>query len=143
MKYFIVTICLVAIIVFFGSCKKDSSLDNVKHSTSIVGTWELRKVTGGFRGTYPEKNYAPGNGNIWTFSDSTYQTYDNNIWTMSGSYSLGKDSSHATGRNTDFVMLSNNNKIYFEIDNNVMTLYWGEIVYDGAIEKYERLVNHR
>ena len=141
MKNFTVTICLGAIIVFFSACKKGLSADDV-NSTSIVGTWELRKVTGGFRGIYPGKDYPAGNDNIWKFSDSKYQTYYNNIAAESGSYSSGKDFSHATGRITDFVMLSNNEKIYFEIENNILTLYKGEVIYDGTIEEYERIAKY-
>lgn len=141
MKNFIFRICLGAITVFFVSCTKSLNAGHVLSANSIVGEWELKKVTGGFRGIYPEKNYPPGNGNTWTFSDSKYQTYSNSISIQGGNYLLGKDSSRATGRVTDFIMLSSNEKIYFEIENNILTLYRGELMYDGTIEKYDRLIN--
>jgi hypothetical protein len=143
MKNFISTICLGAILIFLGSCQKDLNEVEVIYSDSIAGKWELRKVIGGFRGIQPGKDYPAGNGNIRIFSDSTYQTYWNHISDQSGNYSLGKDYSNATKRITDFVMLSSNEKIYFEIANNIMTMYRGELVYDGTIEKYERIANYR
>ena len=101
----------------------------------------VEKSYWGFRGIYPGKDYPAGNGNIRIFSDSIYQTYWDHISIHSGNYLLGKDYSNATGRITDFVMLSSNEKIYFEIENNIMTLYRGELVYDGTIEEYERIGN--
>lgn len=60
MKNFIVAICLGAITGFFVSCTKNLNADHVLSANSIVGVWELKEVTGGFRGIYPEKNYPPG-----------------------------------------------------------------------------------
>jgi hypothetical protein len=144
MKSFISTILLGVIIILLGSCKKDINTAEVINSNSIAGKWELRKIIGGFRGVYPEKNYPPGNGNIWVFSDSMYQIYYSNIVSDSGNYLLGRDFANATGQITNFLMLLPiYGKIYFKIENNSLTLYRGELSYDGTIEKYERIENYR
>jgi hypothetical protein len=143
MRNFISVIFLGATIFLFSGCKKEVSADEIidpkaVHSNSIVSKWELRKVTGGFRGVYPGKDFLPGNGNIWIFSDYTYQTYQNNIALYSEKYSLGRDFSNATGQITDFLMLPAYGKIYFEVKKDTLTLYRGELAYDGTIERYER-----
>ncbi|MEP6585013.1 MAG: hypothetical protein ABJA90_12140 [Ginsengibacter sp.] len=139
MKKIITLASLAFCVLILVCCKKHSEV----FSSSIAGSWELRKVTGGFRGIYPGNDYAPGNGNTWIISNATYQTYHNHSLIHSGSYSLGKDLSPATGQVTDFLILNANEKIYFEVQNDTMTLYRGELAYDGTIEKYKRIEDNR
>jgi hypothetical protein len=122
------------------SCKK-----NHKELISgrLQGVWELRHVEGGFRAPGTSPDYAPGNGNMWKFSDSTYQYYVNGQLSVQGSYTLTKDISPATGKNMDALILDSNNnwKLFFEISNNTLTLYRGIVAADGTIETYEKIGN--
>jgi hypothetical protein len=129
-----------ALVIFTAGCKKNNT-ETV--SNSIKGTWELRYVVGGYRAPGANPDYASGNGNIWEFSDSTYQYYANSQLLGQGSYSITKDTSLATGRYMDALILDNNNsaKLFFEISNNELTLYRGVIAADGTIETYRRIGN--
>lgn len=127
----------LALFTLILSCKKN---DHETYSNSIKGSWELRHVAGGFRAPGQSPDYAPGNGDIWKFSDSTYQHYSNGQLSDEGSYTLTKDTSLATGRYMDALILSNGNwKLFFEISKNTLTLYVGIIAADGVIETYERI----
>jgi len=147
MKYFIVTICLAAIIVFSGSCKKD-----VANSISIIGTWELRQAQNGM---IPTIDYSPGNGNILIFSESGYEKYANGNLIKSGHYTLVRDvsveavvglvvpSGQFTNRiifDTDFA----SSKIFIEVSNNRLNLLSGFFPLDGGSNVlYERIENNR
>jgi hypothetical protein len=147
MKYFIVTICLAAIIVFFGSCKKDRTM-----SISIIGTWELRQAQNGM---IPTIDYSPGNGNILIFSESGYEKYTNGNLIKSGHYTLVRDvsaeavvglvipSGQFTNRiifDTDFA----SSKTFIEVSNNRLTLLSGFFPLDsGSNTSYERIENNR
>src|SRR5262245_49109580 len=128
MKYFIATICLAAILVFFGSCNKDGT-----NSTSITGTWELRQAQNGM---IQAIDYAAGNGNNLIISESGYEKYANGTLVKSGHYNLVRDESveeavglvipsgQFTNRiifDADFV----SPKIFIEITNNRLTLLSG------------------
>jgi hypothetical protein len=147
MKYFIVTICLAAIIVFFGSCKKDRTM-----SISIIGAWELRQAQNGM---IPTIDYSPGNGNILIFSESGYEKYTNGNLIKSGPYTLVRDvsveavvglvipSGQFTNRiifDTDFA----SSKTFIEVSNDKLTLLSGFFPLDGGSNvSYQRIENNR
>ena len=126
---------LILFLLVLNSCSKEST----ENTNTIVGSWELREIIGGFRGNQPQTNYAPGNGNLWEMSESAYQFYQNHVLMEQGTFVKGRDSSSATGKLTDFLLLSSNEKLYFEISKDTLTFYSEELVYDGTIDKYVRI----
>jgi hypothetical protein len=146
MKYFIVTICLAAIIVFFGSCKKDRTM-----SISIIGTWELRQTQNGM---IPTIDYSPGNGNILIFSESGYEKYTNGNLIKSGHYALVRDVSAEavvglvipSGQFTNRIIFDTDlasSKTFIEVSNNRLTLLSGFFPLDGGSNvSYERIENN-
>ncbi|HSB93011.1 MAG TPA: hypothetical protein VLC28_07845 [Flavitalea sp.] len=109
--------------------------------TSILGTWELRELQGGFRPANAQVYYPAGNGNTWEFTDSTFkQTYEG-VLANEGTYTFTKDTALATGRLMDAFVMSTNNylhQIYFEFKQDTLLLYDGQIAADGTIGKYVR-----
>jgi hypothetical protein len=92
----------LGIIVFLVPAK-DLSADMLTRFIVVYG--ELKSYRG-FR-DLSRKYYSPGNGNILTFSVLNIKLITT-IYPQKRNYSL--DLSGATGRITDFVMLSNNEK---------------------------------
>lgn len=139
MKRLIFTTCIATLIIFFAGCKKDHNAI----STSIVGTWELRSVYGGYG--MGGGNYSRGNGHIVKFSKTDYQYYDSNQLKKSGTYKIVKLAKE-TYINGD-VRLSN--KIIFDNDsgktlllrvaNNHLFLYNGLVAADGTVTEYEKI----
>src|SRR5687767_6233588 len=128
MKYFIVSICLVAIVVLSGSCKKDAGKIDTGNTDLIVGTWELRQAQNGM---IPTIDYPSGNGNIFKFSDSGYEKYTNGNLIKSGKYGLIIDSSVETevglviphGQFTRRIIFDGDltaRKTFIEVSNNKM-----------------------
>jgi hypothetical protein len=147
MKYVVVVICLAAIIVFFGNCKKD-----VVNSISIIGTWELRQAQNGM---IPTLNYSPGNGNILIFSESGYEKYTNGNLIKSGDYTLVRDvSAEETvglvippGQFINRIIFDTDlasSKTFIEVSNNKLTLLSGFFPLDGGSNvSYERIESNR
>jgi hypothetical protein len=150
MKCFIVTICLGVILQFLVSCKKDVSTVNVANATSIVGTWELRQAQNGM---IPTTAYAPGNGNLFKFSDSTYEKYTNGNLITNGYYVLIKDTSAEAevglvippGQFTNRIIFDGDftsRKTFIEVSNNKLTFLSGYFPLDGGSNSlYERIEN--
>jgi hypothetical protein len=141
MKHVALFSYLTLSIFLLCSCKKnnaDTEKDEAENPGSVSGSWELRVLYGGYRAPGASPYFAPGNGNIWKFTDSTYQYYGNRQLLCSGEYILGKDTSIATGRFMDYVILKQNynEKIFFEIVKDILVFYRGQIASDGTIEKY-------
>ena len=148
MKYFILIICLGAINIFFGSCKKDiAKVDNI-NANSIVGTWELRQAQNGM---IPTIEYSPGNGNILKFSDSAYENFTNGNLIKSGHYMLIRDTSVEAeiglvipiGQFTNRIIFDSDftsRKTFIEISNNKLTFLSGFFPLDGGSNVlYERI----
>ena len=110
--------------------------------TSIVGSWELRELRGGFREPNAQVYYLAGNGNTWEFTDSTYRQSFQGDLANHGTYTLTKDTAQATGRLMDAFITNASTytqKIYFEFNQDTLLLYDGVIAADGTIGKYVRI----
>ncbi len=91
MKPIIGIISLLILTTFLG-CKKSNDPERKKLSepTTIIGTWELRKTSGGMMPGF--KSYANGNGNLFKFKQGGgYEIYEGGILSVSGTYSLVAD----------------------------------------------------
>lgn len=137
--------------IFFNSCNKTGKEvlevqpgKPAGFATSIKGAWELREIIGGLRIPDPGPYFTSGNGYLWKFTDSTYQQYAKGKLVSEGSYILTRDSSVATGRVMDALILpqNHNDKIHFEFSRDTVIFYRGIIAADGTIEKYVMLHNN-
>ncbi|PTX19574.1 hypothetical protein C8N40_104306 [Pontibacter mucosus] len=63
---------ILCLLFLLTGCEKDNAdlLETSQTENSLVGTWELRTVSGGWTGT---TEYKPGNGNIYRFTKDTYE----------------------------------------------------------------------
>ena len=77
---------LIISVIFLSSCKQHSMKAN--HITTVLGTWELRERKGGniLPGTF-----APGNGNLLTFSNADFKMYADGKLLLQGDYSIQKN----------------------------------------------------
>jgi hypothetical protein len=134
MKQVVLLFCLF---VFSASCKKDTS----NSRGEINGTWELRGVEGGFRDPSVTIDVSPGNGTTWSFRDTTFEYRNAGQLSRAGSFTKSRDSSAATGRVMNVLVFSNNDndKVFFEISGDSLTMYRGTIAADGTIERYVRI----
>ena len=149
MKYLAVIFFFGIILISFNNCKKYSDVKNTGNSVSIIGNWELEKVSG----SIPPINYPSGNGNILAFTDSVYKKYTNGNLIKTGSYTIGKDASVVAtvglvipaGQFTNRIIFDNDtvsNKIFFYISDNNLTLLSGYFPLDGGSSKlYTRKEN--
>lgn len=55
----------------------------------LTGSWELRRVNGGF--PYRSTDYSPGNGNIIKFTTKTYTRFENGQPIETRTYELIKE----------------------------------------------------
>jgi hypothetical protein len=139
-----VFICLVIYACGKAEIESGTVEDPEKKTTesSIVGSWELRELQGGFRPPNAQIYYSAGNGDIWEFTDSIYKHSFQGEFASVGTYTLTKDTALATGRLMDaFIMDGGNYKqqIYFEFNQDTLLLYDGQIAADGTIGKYVRV----
>lgn len=153
MKYLIILIYASITITLFDSCKKESPSAIENNSSSFIGNWELRKVVANI-GT---KNYASGNGSIFTFTDSTYLTTDTTYLFFfqgmrhkNGHYKIVADTSVnnctglivPSGQFTNIIILDNDTtsgKVFYQITNNTLIILSGYFPLDGGIEMtYEK-----
>lgn len=127
-------------LIFLVSCDKDvtknSSIANnkIEGTGSIIGSWELRIIYGiQVPGISPY--FSPEQGNIRKFDDSTYQYYEKGKLSSAGNYILTKDTSQATGRLMDAIILVQeySRKVHFEILKDTLTMYDGTIAACGTI----------
>jgi hypothetical protein len=147
MKQLIALNFLILLGFTISSCDKQSVADSIaklQNSGSFSGSWELRELIGcQVPGCNPY--FEKGNGNTWTFTDSSYQYSVGHELKVAGELILGKDTSLATGRLTDYFIMKNNgnnyywlDKIFFEIKSDTLFLYRGILPADGTIDKYVR-----
>jgi hypothetical protein len=149
MKKIILLSCITCFVLLTNSCQKaNTSIQKKKvlidGPGSIKGDWELRILYGC---QVPNCNpyFQPGNGNTWHFTDSTWLHTVKSLspnYTSSDSafYVLGRDTCMATGRLMDYFKAKGDpyEGIFFEIENDTLTLYNGVIAADGTIQKYVR-----
>ena len=151
MKYFSVSIWLIAITVLSGSCKKDASKKDTGDTNRIIGSWELRQAQ---HGMIPTVDYASGNGNIIKFSVSGYEKYTNGNLIKSGQYDLIVDNSVETevglvissGQFTRRIIFDRDltaPKTFIEVANNKMTFLSGFFPLDGgSYVLYEKIATN-
>ncbi len=74
-------------------------------------------------------------------ADTTYQYYSDGQLSGTGSFSNTKDFAIATGRKMDALILngSADDKIFFEIKGNLLTMFHGIIAADGTVATYEKI----
>src|SRR5688572_5239542 len=152
MKYFVVIVCLAGITVFFESCKRSGGRSDITKFPSIPGTWELKQAQNGM---IPTKDYAPGNGNIFRFSDSGYEKYTNGNLTKKGQYIIINDSSVTaevglvipSGEFTNRIIFDGDltaPKTFFQVSNNSLIFLSGFFPLDGGSRVlYEKKEDHR
>ena len=127
-----------------GCSKNNEPATNANQGpVALQNTWELRSVYGGYRTPGTTPNTAPGNKNIWKFTDTSYQQYTNGALFVSGKYIVTKDTSPATGQLMDVLVFDKNttSKLFFEFANDTLVMYRGLVAADGTIEKYVRVEN--
>ncbi|MEO5681112.1 MAG: hypothetical protein ABIQ88_00660 [Chitinophagaceae bacterium] len=145
MKYLFSTVCLALVIVISGGCKK-----NAVNADFLTGVWELRQAQNGM---IPSVDYAPGSGNIFTFSASRYQESNNGNLIKSGDYRLVKDGSVEAavglvlppGQFTTRIIFDNDmaaSKTFIEVTNTRLTMLSGYFPLDGGSNKvYEKIAD--
>jgi hypothetical protein len=85
--------------------------------------------------------FLPGNGNIYEFTDKEYEYFVQHALVENGTYTTGRDTpQHIMNVPTemDFMILQRG-KLYYEISDNTLTIYDGDIALDGSIETYARI----
>ncbi len=126
------------------SCNKESieAHDAVAGLQTLPGVWELRSVYGG-NNVSIIGDYEPGNGHIDRFTDDRYWFANPGSPTDSGSYRISSGINPATDTTSE-VMIYNGDISwfrYFSIAGDTLTIYNGEVAYDGTIDKYVRIAN--
>lgn len=113
---------LLTLITLLSSCIKD------KHTSSLVGEWELRTEID--RRTRAATNYLPGNGTILKFSGTDYEIYSHEKFVKSGKYTVEgcktmctKDSVERIVYDDQLDSVSFNS--FFKIDSNKLSIYVG------------------
>jgi hypothetical protein len=150
MKQLILLACLVFIVTFFVSCKKNNAENT---STSIIGSWELRQTSAAMNPLV--NNYPEGNGNIIKFSEANYEIYENGQLKKSGQYKVIADTTveesvclvFPDGQFTNRIIYDNDynaSKIFLEISGNNLSFVSGcYAVDDGHRSEYERQADSR
>jgi len=143
MKVFICFFCSIATIYILCGCKKDNGQSSV--DSDLIGSWELRKSEGSIT-----KNFSPGNGSIYQFTDTAYSTFSNKVLIKKGHYTVIEDTTASSqvglvispGQYTNRIIFDNDtlsNKIFFQISANKLSLLSGFFPLDGgSIETYEK-----
>lgn len=131
-------IAITALLFMAAGCKKDHE---EKNNDSVMGTWELRHIYGGFN---PVNDFPAGNGSTLEFKDSTFKRYRNGQLIQSGTYELVKGS-FTNGEVTNVPY-----KIIYKIDiytsyelliisEGKLVFYGAPMAVDGTVTHYERL----
>lgn len=150
MKKLFVPGCICLLVLTIASCKKETAALKNKTtqfniSDDLKGSWELREMIGiQVPGMSPY--FAAGNGNTWVFGDSTYERHIVSTapayhTDLSGTYKTGNDTAASyPGIPTHYFLLDGDPtyKLYFNISNDTLSIYWGIIAADGHIEKCVR-----
>ena len=148
MKNIIVFISTITLIFCFESCIKTSCGEDKNISSSIIGTWELRKTTAAMNPI--GMTYPAGNGNILKFNNDNYEVYKNKQLVKTGKYIIVIDSTveksvcleFTPDRYTNRVVYDGNfnePKEFFEISNDQLTFISGCYAVDaGHTSTYER-----
>ena len=115
------------------SCSKN------KNANPLTGTWELRRVSGGWTGII---NYQSGNGNTVTFSDDNQYTdkvvTHDTSYTLLYKYSITKPDECKL--NLNFMSSSNmiENKQHYSVVHDSLFMSDGSCIADGGSSIYVR-----
>ena len=138
MKSILWVMGLIMATIFWAGCKKSGG----DSATTLTGNWELRFVEGGYRTSGASGSFPPGNGNILKFKDLNYWSYSNGQARDSGKYQIKKDTLSPNGKKMDKLTILHqtyNIDYFFQLSNNMLTLYFGTIAADGTVSTYVRL----
>jgi hypothetical protein len=125
------------LLLIITGCKKEAP----SLSSQLQGTWELAATDGGFSGHHEE--YAPGNGNIYSFSGTTYtrqiKTTDT-TYEYSGTFEVyeGKPCYFATKQTLikfDHGIIANS----FALLDGTLSIGSTECVLDGSSDTYRKI----
>ncbi|NEU09589.1 hypothetical protein GZH53_14780 [Flavihumibacter sp. R14] len=111
-------IILLLFVITFGSCKK-ARLEKMEQS--LVGSWELREISGGeIFGI--SSHYAAGNGNIMQFTERNVTHILANKIATSGSYTVDV---RGSGRDREYIINYRDlgTQTFFKIEDNKLTMY--------------------
>ena len=140
MKFFTVLVCLAGI-GFLAGCGKDKRIG----SSTLTGTWELRRTQ-----SMALTDYPAGNGNTYKFTSTTYEKYSNGTLVKTGSYFVVKDFAVSqsiglvvpAGQYNNRIIFDNDfisAKTFFEIEDNKLTMVSGFFPTDGGVWRiYEK-----
>jgi len=146
MKHLVFGLWTLTLIAFFSSCKKDATQKD--NNTSVIGTWELRDISGGMMpGSI---KFAPGNGNILKLSSTDYGIYKSNQLIKSGTYKIVADTTVEQnvcliikdGEFTNRIDYSDTTsiKIFFQLDGSKLVFQSGCYAVDGGhSEVYQKI----
>jgi len=148
---FIIRIACICFCIGLASCKKnqDNSGKTPIPSNDIVGSWELRKTSGGMMPGF--KSYPDGNGNLIKFKDGgSYEIYEKSQLKLTGTYTVVADTAFEASvclvaikdQFINRVVFDgvNNRKAFFQLfNNNKLVFYEGCYALDaGHSEEYEK-----
>lgn len=130
-----------------SGCKKNAGPPS-QPSSSITGSWELRAISGGMMPG--QITYAPGNGNILTFSFTSYKLFNANTLVKTGQFIVTYDTTFAenvclippNGGYTNRIDFSDSTgrKIFFEAEGDKLTFYSGCAAFDAeTCQVYARI----
>jgi hypothetical protein len=143
LKLFVVIALVIAV-----ACNKDQAKKSGNNQDSIVGTWELRKTSGGMMPG--EQVYPSGNGAILKFDNGHYERYVNGSLTKTGEYEIVSDGTVGQsvclvmpdGQFTNRIIYDNetvSEKVFIQVSNNKLTFISGCYALDGGhSSEYER-----
>ena len=138
--------CIIAVLIMLTgaivSCTS-SSKDQPKllSSNSLSGTWELRDITGGMIIPDPN-NYKHGNGNIWRFTGVHFERILHDSVYDSGTYTVADTGvDRNTRRRISQFIFNGTPAESFEIKNDTLHIYYGEIAADGVISYYVKIAD--
>lgn len=130
-----IVLLAIAIASTFSFCTKESNTGN-----SYNGLWELRVTDNGSTGY---KEYPAGNGYKLLIANDSIYTYANNELNHRQAFQLVKDTLTGYGekRVADKLPLDPEGPsgIFFELENNTLTTYFGIPAADGGSSRYVRV----
>ena len=132
MKQIVILIFSAGCLIFTACRKKEND------SSSIMGTWELTKISGQIIIDYP-----PGNGTKWKFTGSNYEFYRNDTLEKSGTYALISDNTVSesvclvipAGQYSERIVYDNRSdstKVFIQVSGNKLSMIAGCYAYDGG-----------
>jgi hypothetical protein len=122
------------------SCHKQTENPGQPNGKVLLGTWELRAVSGGDV-PYNANNFYPGNGSLWKFTQNEFaRIYKDSVY-RSGTYTInvGTGTDLNTGRKIDQFIFNNEPADAFELRDDTLRFYYGFIPADGGIEMYVKI----